>query len=179
LRPFRGFGKAACGPHDGIQRELCEPVFYQCDGRIGFVDLEDGNVGRILPQSVGSGPDYPRAVVAFLPFLYPAQLTQRVYASVIAHPPTIVRIADAMQRGQHEAAAHEQSRSERSFGADLDEVDEWLVVRCDDDHGMRSLSTAPKSGAHVPGFGFTGAGPLESLMRPFEGRHRCRFRGLV
>jgi hypothetical protein len=40
-----------------------------------------------------------------------------------------------MQRGQHKASAHEQSRPKRPFGADLDEIYEWLVVRCDDDHG--------------------------------------------
>jgi hypothetical protein len=108
---------------------------YQRHGGIGIVDLQDSNVGRVFPQSIGSGPDDARTVVMFLSFL---QLTQRVYANVIADLPSMFTVAHTMQRGQHEAAANEQSRAKRSFGADLDQIDEWLVVRCDDDH--RGLS---------------------------------------
>jgi hypothetical protein len=75
-------------------------------------------------------------VVALLSFL---QLTKRVYADVIADLPSIFRVAYAMQRGQNEAAANQQSRTKCSFGANLDEVDEWLVVGCDNDHRRLSL----------------------------------------
>jgi hypothetical protein len=56
LGPSGGFGKAACGARGGAAGQFSKPVLCQRCGRVSFVNLQDGNVGRILPQSVGSGP---------------------------------------------------------------------------------------------------------------------------
>src|SRR5205085_580336 len=59
----------------------------------------------------------------------------QVDADVAANLPISIRVAHAVQRSQHEAAAHEQPRPECANGADLDEIDEGLVIGCDADHG--------------------------------------------
>ena len=55
-----------------------------------------------------------------------------------------------MQRRQHEAAAYEQPGSEGPCSADLNEVYEWFIVGCNDDHECFPATVLTRESSALP-----------------------------
>jgi hypothetical protein len=62
------------------------------------------------------------------------QIAEEIYTKAFTGLPLPLGITRAMQRGENQATAHEQSRPECPHRADLDEIDKRFVVGCNLDH---------------------------------------------
>ena len=95
------------------------------------VNLKHGYVAGMLSQRFCLGP-YDVRVEVMLDALL--EFAEEIDPKASPDPPLPFGIARAVQSGQDEATAHEQSRAKCPFRADLDKVDERFVLRCDVNH---------------------------------------------